>query len=154
MSYNFVDQIHGRLYLERREAALNEQIKAQEREFEGVRREKQAINEALDREYEIAFAKRSLIVGDLTSDQKEAMLEKVKGDKEFEDVYQKQVEKEQESSEMEEIILSQNEQIEELNMEVSKVDGEIRKERKIGKWKRRILSLLCIRIEDDDDDDY
>lgn len=152
MSHNFINQIHGGLQLDRREAVLDAQVNAQEREFEGARKERQAINDELDSEHEIALAKKRLLVEDLPSNEKEALLERVKGDKEFEDIYLEQIEKEQKSSEMADIILSQNRHIEDLNSEISTADEEIRKERKIGKWKRRMLALFCIRIEDDDND--
>ena len=44
----------------------------------------------------------------------------------------------------------QNENIEELKKESLQVDEEIKKEKKIGKWKKRLLEFFCLRIEKDD----
>ena len=144
-------QMHGKLHLERREALLNEQIDTEESDFNGVCAKKRTDMDTLDNEYEIAQAKRRLFAGDINETEKGELFEKIEGDQEFKKRYQKHVEIEQENLEMEEIIKTQMKQIENLKMETLHVDEDIRKAKKVGKWKRRVLAFFCIRINDDDD---
>ena len=101
-------------------------------------------------EFEIAEAKKRLLIGGLSNEEKKELLAKVKGDKDFEEMFIKHEERKMRSLQKEEDMKMQNENIEELKMESLQVDEEIKKEKKIGKWKRRLLAFFCIRFEKDD----
>ena len=137
--------------MERRETALNSQKDAQGREFDKARKEKEDIIDALHTKHETAQAKKRLLTGNFNANEKDELLEKVKEEQEFKEIYPKHQEVKQKRSDMNQVINLQIKQIEELNMELSEVDDEIRERKKIGKWKRRFLALLCVKIDDDDD---
>ena len=130
---------------------MNKQIDAEERDFDEACAKKQADMDTLDSQYEAAQAKKRLFTGDITESEKGELLEKLKGDNEFMEMHQKHMEIERKNSEMKEILKKQMKQIENLKMETLQVDEDLRKAKKVGKWKRRVLAFFCIRIDDNDD---
>lgn len=135
--------------LEARKSRLSNIMAAQEKIYMQLRQRRQMEIAELMKIAEAGEAVVKLMTGYHKPEEKDELIEKVKGEKLFEEKYNNYAKIQKQHEIIQRIAEFQQKKIEELKVERTTLHEELRETRERFSWKKIFLSLYCARTEED-----